>query len=556
MKTKKTTFDPIRQYWAAIQAGSVTVGKWIRLWYQMVIDGLDQGEWFYDARKARKPVRFVETMCHHSKGRRDYIRLELWQQAFLAVCFGIVDASGARQFREVVLVIGRKNGKTLIVACMGDYVAFCDDEYGTEIYNLAPKLDQARIVFDAEAQIILQEPELSRLASVKQRIIELMASNSFIKVQPFSSKKSDGFNPQFVSCDEFGSWRGDAGLKQYEVMKSAMGARRQPMMVSMSTPAYETDGLYDELLRRSTALLTGASKERRLAPFLYIIDDLDKWNDLQELRKSNPNLGVSVTEDYLREEINIAEGSLSKRVEFITKYCCVRQNSAFSWLESELIEAMSGPQLRLEDFRGCYCVGGVDLSKSLDLTSCCIVIEKNGELYVFSKFFMPAGRIQTATEEDGVPYDLYCAQDMLTMSGENHVEYNDCFQWFRELVEKYKIYPLKVGYDRYSSTYFVDQMKSYGFHMDDVTQGYNLTPVINEAAGAIRDKVVHIGANNLLKVNFYNTSLKMDTSRNKVMIVKTGTRTRIDGVAAFLDAMCVRQKWTGEIGQQLKNIGK
>lgn len=551
-----TTSNSILQYWEAIRSGEVTSGKWIRLWYGMVVDGLNTGRWVYDHRKARRAIRFVESMCHHSKGRRDYIRLELWQRAFLSVCFGILDHTGARQFREVVLIVGRKNGKTLLVACMGDYILFCDREYGTEIYCLAPKLEQARIVFDAAAQIITQEPELAEKADIRQRQVAIAESNSFIRAQPFASKKSDGFNPQLCICDEFGSWRGDSGLKQYEVMKSAMGSRRQPMMVSMSTAGYEVDGLYDELLRRCTSYLTGASEETRLAPFLYMIDSLDKWDDMKELRKANPNLGVSITEEYLREEIAIAHGSASKKVEFITKYCNIRQNSSLSWLESGLIEAMSGDALQLEDFRGCYCVGGIDLSKTLDLTSCCAVIEKGGVLYVISRFFMPANRVQAATEEDGVPYEIYRQQGLLKLSGEAHVEYQDCFQWFRDLVEQYKIYPLKVGYDKYSSTYLVEQMKAYGFHMDDVNQGYNLTPVITETEGLIRDGKIRIGANNLLKINFYNTALKLDTGRNKCMIVKSGTRTRIDGVAAFLDAMTVRQKWHNEIGQQLRNSGK
>lgn len=548
--------DYILEYYQTILDGRETVGRWIALWYKLVLDGLASGAWFYDGKKARRVIRFVETMCHHSKGRRDYIKLELWQKAFLSVVFGIVDSSGNRQFREVVLVVGRKNGKTLIAACIGDYILFCDGEYGAEIYNLAPKLEQARIVFDAAAQIILKEPELADMAEAKQREISVPDTNSFMRALGFASKKSDGYNPLLCTNDEFSSWRGDAGLKQYEVMKSAMGARRQPMMLSMSTAGYEVDGLYDELLRRCTSFLTGASKETRLAPFLYMIDDVSKWNDMQELRKANPNLGVSITEEYLREEIAIAEGSLSKRVEFITKYCNIRQNSSLAWLEGQLIEQMAGPELRLEDFRGCYCVGGIDLSKTLDLTSSCVVIEKGGDLYVFSMFYMPSERLQPATEEDGVPYSIYEQQCVLKLSGESHIDYKDCFQWFRDLVEIYKIYPLKIGYDKYSSTYLVDQMKGYGFHMDDVIQGYNLTPVINEAQGLIRDGKIRIGRNNLLKIHFYNTALKMDTGRNKVMIVKSGTRTRIDGVAAFLDAMTVRQKWYSEIGQQLLNSGK
>lgn len=548
--------DAIHAYWDAIESGSVTVGKWIRLWYRMVLDGLDDGRWFLDERKARRAIKFCETMCHHSKGRNDYIKLELWQKAFMSVCFGVVDEDGLRQFTEITLIVARKNGKTTVAAVMGDYILFCDGEYGCEIYCLAPKLEQARIVFDAAKAIVESEPELAELADVRQRIISVPETMSFMKAQAFASKKSDGYAPSCFFADEFGSWHGDAGLKQWEVMKSGQGSRRQPLAMALSTPGYEIDGIFDELLRRGTALLTGASKEQHLAPFIYMIDDLDKWNDIEELKKANPNLGVSITEKYLRSEIAVAEGSLSKRVEFITKYACVRQNSAVAWLESDLIEAMSGEPLRLEDFRGCYCVAGVDLSKALDLTCCNVTIEKNGELYVFAKFFMPASRLQAATEEDGVPYGLYEQQGFLQLSGDAHVDYNDCYEWYRQLVKTYKLYPLKVGYDNYSSTYFVEQMKAAGFHMDDVRQGFNLTSPINEAWALIREKRVHIGNNNLLKIHFYNTALKTDTAKNRQMIVKSATRTRIDGVAAFLDAITVRQKWSAEIGAQLRNKGK
>ncbi|MCQ2437703.1 MAG: terminase large subunit [Clostridia bacterium] len=548
--------DYIRAYWDAIESGQETVGKWVRAWYRMVLDGLEDGRWFLDNRKAHRVIKFSETMCHHSKGRHDYIKLELWQKALVSVVFGIVDEDGVRQFNEIVLVVARKNGKTTTAAVCGSYILFCDDEYGCEIYCLAPKLEQARIVFDAAKAIVESEPELAELADVRQRLIYLPETASFMRAQAFASKKSDGYAPSCFFADEFGSWHGDAGLKQWEVMKSGQGSRRQPLAWALSTPGYEVDGIFDELLRRSTALLTGASKETHLAPFIYMIDDLDKWNDIEELKKSNPNLGVSITEKYLRAEIAVAEGSLSKRVEFLTKYACVRQNSSVAWLESELIEAMCGDPLRLEDFAGCYCVGGVDLSKTLDLTACCIAVEKHGEIYVFAKFFMPQNRLQKAIDEDGVPYDLYRQQDFLQLSGEEHVDYKDCYDWYRAVVEKYKLYPLKTGYDNYSSTYFVDQMKAYGFHLDSVKQGYNLTPVINDAWALIKERRVHIGNNNLLKIHFYNTALKTDTAKNRHMIVKIGTRTRIDGVAAFIDALTVRQKWDPEIGAQLRNKGK
>src|SRR5699024_4571796 len=189
-------------------------------------------------------------------------------------------------------------------------------------------LDQADIVYNAFWQMVEQEPELLALTKRRKSDLYVAETNSSVKKIAFNAKKSDGFNPHLTVCDENASWPAEQGKKQYEVMKSAQGARKQPLILSISTSGYVNEGIYDELFKRSTRFLRGDSRERRLAPFLYLIDDIEKWNDINELRKSNPNLGVSITVDYLLEEIAIAEGSLSKRMEFFAKYCNIKQNSS------------------------------------------------------------------------------------------------------------------------------------------------------------------------------------------------------------------------------------
>jgi phage terminase large subunit-like protein len=284
-----------------------------------------------------------------------------------------------------------------------------------------------------------------------------------------------------------------------------------------------------------------------------MIDDVEKWNDINELRKANPNLGVSVSVDYMLEEIAVAEGSLSKKSEFITKYACLKQTSSLAWLSAQDIERASGAALDLNDFRNSYCVAGIDLSQTTDLTACVAVIQKDGELYTFAKFFLPAEKIDEATLRDGVPYQLYIQRGLLQLSGENFVDYHDCFDWFRMLVEQYQIYPLKTGYDRYSAQYLIQDMERYGFHMDDVYQGDNLWPVIQEVEGLIKDGRIHIGDNDLLKVHLLNSAVKMSVERGRGKLVKINPNDHIDGTAALLDAFTVRQKWSNEIGEQLKN---
>lgn len=543
----------IQEYQHKIQTGEIVVGKWIRMLYEKITAGLRDGLFYFDDRKASKAIRFIETFCHHCEGRDDLITLELWQKSTICVMFGIVDEDGLRVFREVFMVMGRKNGKSLFASAIIAYLAYLDGEYGARVYCLAPKLEQAAIVYENFFKMISREPELSDLAKKRRSDVYMESTNTTIRPLAFNAKKSDGFNPHLTVCDEIASWPAEQGLKQYEVMKSALGARKQPMILSISTAGYVNDGPYDELMMRSTAVLLGNSEERRLLPILYIIDDVAKWDDIEELKKANPNMGVSVSPDFFLEEIAIAKNSLSKRAEFLTKYCNIKQSSTQAWLPYEVVDAVCGGEYSLDDFRSTYCVGGIDLSQTTDLTACCIVIERERKLYTFTKFFMPENKIDELQEREGVPYRLYVSAGLVQPSGENYVDYNDCFEWFRMLVEEYEILPLQVGYDRYSAQYLVQQMEQYGFHMDDVHQGENLTPVIHEMDGLLRDKTLQLGTNNLLKAHFLNVGMKQNEETRKIRPVKIDPRTHIDGFVAVIDALTVRQKWYDQIGEQLRN---
>ena len=564
-------------YYQAIKNGSITVGKWITLLYEYIVAGLEAKQFRFDQKKANDAIEWIEKHCFHTEGplAPNRLKLELWQKALVSCMYGILDEFGNRQFREVVLIEARKNGKSILAAAIAKYDWFLDGGYGARVYTIAPKLEQADIIYNNVWQMVTLDPEWKalkaeytdkktrrelgdnpELARHRQTDLYLPSNNGTVKKIAFSAKKSDGFNPSLCICDEIAAWEGDKGLKQYEVMRSGMGARPNAIMFSCSTAGYINGSIYDELIARSTRFLLGDSKEKRLLPFLYMIDDPEKWNDINELRKSNPNLGVSVSVDYLLEEIAIAEGSLSKRNEFLCKYANVKQNSSTAWLPAVSVDACGGDPLRFEDFENCYAVGGIDLSRTTDLTACTCVVEKGGELYVFAQFFLPSARLEEAIARDGLPYDIYVQRGFLTLSGDNFVDYEDCFAWFRRLIEQYRIYPLQVGYDRYSSTYLINQMEQYGFHCDDVYQGYNLTPVIREFDGILRDGHIHIGDNDLLKIHLLNAALKQDNGTERVKLVKIQSQNHIDGTAALLDAFTVRQKYWAEIGGQLLNTGR
>lgn len=569
----------ILEYYQAIKNGSIIVGKWIFLIYSYIVDGLKEKKFEYNAAKANHAIVWIETHCFHVEGplAPSAIKLELWEKALIACIYGIVTPDiKLRYWREVILLVARKNGKSILASCIADYEFQYYGGFGARVYNIAPKLEQADIVYGNTWAMIQLDPEYQQKKQAieekrsqthskveddptipKKRATDIFlpGTNSTLKKIAFSAKKSDGFNPSLAVCDEVAAWEGDGGLKQYEVLRSGMGARPEGFILSCTTSGYINDGIFDELIKRSTRFLMGDSKELRILPFLYMIDDVEKWNDINELQKSNPNMGVSVSVDYLLEEISIAEGSLSKKAEFITKYCNLKQNSSLAWLDTSTVNKCFGNPLNLADFRSTYCVCGVDLSQTTDLTAATCIIEKDGDLYVFAKFWLPAEKIADATARDGIPYEFFIQRGLIATSGENFVDYHDCYAWLTSLVEQYEILPLKVGYDRYSAQYLVQDLEAYGFQTDDVFQGENLYGVLREMEGLMKDGRVHCGDNDLLKAHLLNAALKMNVERGRGRLVKINPNAHIDGTAALSDAFCVRQKWYGEIGEQLANRG-
>lgn len=549
----------IFKYHEAIQKKEVIVGVWVRLCFEILTTGLLNGEWEFNEKKANKAIKFIENFCHHSEGRSDLLHLELWQKAIVSAIFGIIDkTTGYRQFREVFIIVARKNGKTLFAAAIAAYMTYVDGEYGAKVYFLAPKLDQADLVYDAFYQIVQSDDELDSITKKRRSDIYIKAFNTSVKKIAFNSKKSDGFNPQLVVNDEMEAWPGDQGLKQYEVMTSALGARKQPLIISIATAGYVNDGIFDELFKRATAFLKGNSREKRLLPFIYMIDDIEKWDSIEELKKSNPNLGVSVSAEYYLEQIEIARNSISKKVEFMTKFCNIKQNSAVAWLDYwDVMKCVHEEKpLSLEDFKGCYCVGGIDLSRTTDLTAASIVINRDGINHIFTRFYMPQKRYEVAINEDNTPYNIYRDRGFLFISGENQVDYKDVYNWFIELVKVYKIKPLKIGYDRYSANYLVEDLKTAGFHTDDVYQGTNLTPVLHEFEGNLKDGLFDFGDNSMLATHFLNVAVDINLNDSRMKPVKIEKRMRIDGAMSVFDALTMVSKYHNEIGKKLLNISK
>ena len=406
------------------------------------------------------------------------------------------------------------------------------------------------------------EPELDAITrSTKYRGLMVQETNTTIKKLAFSSKKSDGYNPQFYVADEVAAWPGANGLRQWEVMVSGTGARSEPLGMAISSGGYENEGLFDELMKRSTGFLMGNSREQHILPILYMIDDPEKWDDLEELQKSLPGMGESVTQEFIRKQIDIAHESISKEIEFKVKFANLKQNLSVAWLRAEDTEKAFGWRKPLEDLRGHYCVGGIDLSQTTDLTSACIVTEIDGVLWVHSHFWLPKHRLDWATKRDGIPYEIYLRKGFLSLSGDELIDNNDVLIWFMDLVKKYKIYPLMLGVDRWSAMELIQKLNGKSFKTDTVTQGFNLSNVSDTFEGLLREgRIRDMDDNDLLKIHMADSAQQMesntDNAHPRKKLVKISKYAHVDGMAALLDAMAMRQfKWA-ELGTRLQNLKK
>ena len=566
MKKIRTVADlnaesAILQYWNEIITGGVNVGKWIRMLYDVILQGLQEHKWFWDQRLADNALNFIERFCHHYKGKLAprRIKLSLWERATISLIFGIVDDRARRQFAEVLLVIGRKMGKTLLVAAIATYMAYAAGEYGSEIYFLAPKLDQADLCYSAFEYNVHAEPELDSITkSTKYRGLVIGETNTIVKKLAFTSKKSDGYSPQFYAADECSSWPGINGIRQWEVMVSGTGAREEPLGMAFSSGGYENDGLYDELVKRGTGFLMGHSREKHLLPLLYMVDNPEKWDDLEELEKSLPGMGESVSREFIQKEIDIAHESIPKEIEFKVKYGCLKQTMSTCWLKAEDINRMFGWRKPMEELRGRYCVGGYDLSQVVDLTCCGFICEIDGILWTKAHFFLPRKRLEEATKRDGVPYEIYIRKGFLSLSGDEFVDNNDVLSWFMDLVRKYKVYPLMVGYDRWSATELNQKMQEKHFKTDSITQGFNLSNVADTFEGLLREgRIRDMDDNDLLKIHLADAAMKMEGGNERAhprkMLVKISNKAHVDGTAMLLDALAVRVFNWDKLGSRLEN---
>ncbi len=528
----------IVQYNDCLQRGEIPACRRIKAVYARLAAETqdDGGRYVFDEQRANRPIEFIERFCRHSKGEwaGKPVKLELFQKAFIQALYGFTDRkTGLRRYREAFFLVGRKNGKSTLLAGLALYMLIADGEGGAEVYSTATKYAQARLLFDEAHNMVKQSPDLSR--HMKKRKADLYYVPSMSKLQPLArnSDTLDGLNASFVIMDEL---HGVKDRNLYEVMRQSQSARRQPLLVMITTAGTVRECIFDEMYEHACTVADGAIADDTFLPILYELDSRNEWTDPAAWIKANPSLGAIKKTDDLRIKVERAKQNPVDLPGVLCKEFNIRETVKTAWLSFEAINNTA--TFDLSDFRGAYCVGGVDLSITTDLTCASLLFMKRGQdtKYIAQMYWLPADRLQERVKQDKIPYDKWLARGLLRLCAGNTINYSDVTAWFMETVKEYELFPAWVYYDSYSARYFVEEMQMQGFNMVRCIQGAKTLSLPMQMLGAdLQAHRVNYNNNPVLKWCLTNTGIQTDRNGNIVPVKNQSPRQRIDGTAALLD---------------------
>jgi phage terminase large subunit-like protein len=540
-------YNPILEYWADIEScKEVVCDKIYRTYKKIVFDLTDNtSEYYYSPARANHIIEFIENFCRHSKGKMGGkpVVLELWEKALLATVFGFIDIEGNRKYREAILIVGKKNGKSLIASCVGLYLQIADGEPGPEVYAVATKRDQAKIIWQEAKRMVRKSPAL--LKRIKPLVSELSSelfNDGIFKPLASDSDTLDGLNIHGILMDEFHQWKN--GRPLYNIMADGVSAREQPLNFMTSTAGTIREDIYDQKYDEAELVINGyfdpnGYKDEHFIAFIYELDSRKEWLDPKCYRKANPGLGTIKNEKTLLAKVEKAKANPALVKNLVCKEFNIRETSTEAWLTFEQLNNTATYDLKALKPR--YGVGGLDLSETTDLTCATVIFKVLGDetLYVLQMYWLPEDLLERRTKEDKIPYDLWREQGLLRVSAGNKINYKDVTSWFLEVQNELDIYIFKIGYDSWNSVYIVDELKqNFGKESTEmVIQGKKTmsSPMKNFAAD-LEAKKINYNNHPILKWNLSNSAIDVDKNNNIQLIKTSNSRRRIDGVASLLDA--------------------
>lgn len=535
----------VREYWRKIESGEIVTSRRVKEVYGRLMAEMDSpaadSPYYFDEETGERPIIFIERFCKQSQGTLGApLRLELFQKAFIQTLFGwLLKSTGYRRFRETLFLVGRKNGKSTLLAALALYMLVADYEGAAEIYSVATKKDQARKTLTEAVNMVKQSPELRAIIKKRRNDIYFPATASTFEALASDSNTLDGLNSHAVIIDELHAIR-DRNL--YEVMKQSTSSRRQPLVIMITTSGTVRESVFDNLYGLACDIADGKVTEDTFLPVLYELDARAEWTDPQAWIKANPGLGTIKQYATLAAFVERAKKNPEDLPGVLCKDFNVPETSASVWLSFEDIK--NDATFTMQDVYNTYAIGGCDLSATTDLTCATLLIRRSREddtVYVLQHYFIPQKRIDQLDEHNTqeAPYKIWAERELLTICDGARVDYSAVTAWFCQMRDEFKIDAFAVGYDRALAGYWVDEMKSNGFDMRAVAQGpFTWSQPMREMGAAFADKKVNYNRNPVLVWCLSNTAVKK-SGVNNIQPVKVSDRRRIDGAVSLLNAWVI-----------------
>lgn len=547
----------LKTYGEAILSGRIPACQKLKIECEKLLYDIDNpGRWHFDEELAGRHIDFIEKFCRIPSGKLGApFRLELFQKARLEAIFGFVGDDNLRRYNEVLIIEGRKNGKSSEAsAIMLDML--CNDHEGApQIVSAATQLDQAKLTFNAALKMVRQSPALS--AHIKKRAADLYFPQNMGTIRALASNTNalDGLDLHCCVIDELAAIK---NRDTFDLLKQSMGARSQPLLVQITTNGFVRNGIFDAQYEYATKILNGDAENERFLPFIYELDSPDEWDDENAWLKANPGLDTIKSRQYLRECVQKAKDDPSFKPTVLTKDFNRPATAESSWLTFEETTSPADPKEILGDYKFDYCIAGFDAADTTDLNAATVLCVREGDdrIYRRSMYWIPESVLEDEDKtgnrrgRDSAPYRLWIDQGYMRTCPGNKCEKHIFLDWLRELKYDEDLYPMFVGYDPWhiSDELLAEMRGEFGPNsMIAVRQGaISLSePMKNMKADLQAGRILF--DNPIDQWCFINTHIKTDVNGN-IQPVKSLDRTqRIDGTAAFLCGYRVLMDHKGEL---------
>lgn len=441
------------KYLGAIQRGRITSSAKMRKLADIMLPQIKKGykKWHFDLEAAERPVRFIEEYCFIPSGKlKRPFKLEPFQKAMINLAFGFVDKNGYRRFQEVLCIIGRKNGKSSLLAALELYMLIADKEGAPQVYNVANSEDQAKLAYNAAIRILRQSKPIQRYAHKRAEDVYCAKNLGFMKPLTSQTRNLDGLDVHFAVIDELSAI---VNRDLYDLVKQGMSAREQPMLFVITTNGFVRDGIFDAQYRYAEGWLNGDVKDDQFLPFIYELDDRDEWVNESAWIKANPGLGTIKKLEKLRGYVNKALQDMSFRPTVLAKDFNMPENVASAWLNFE--EATNEETFDFESMGFKYCIAGFDAADTIDLNAATAMMMRPGDnkIYEFHMYWIPEDALLKVSDtgnrkgRDYVPYEQWIARGLVRTVPGNKVDKRVFLDWLEELREEYGLYTFALGFD-------------------------------------------------------------------------------------------------------------